>query len=430
MRLPRRRDGVYGPAVRTASTLLHALGLCAALAPLGCGARVVLIDYDTGPVDAADVPPPPRDVGVDAAIDTPVDAAIDTPVDAAIDAPVDVPVDAPVDVGPPCPEGVACDPGLSCRTGVNRCVGGVARCVANDNAAFGTRCAGGTCDGRGACVAPSQRSCPSASESGCGIVNLLGGTFALGDTGAFRASPVQRAITVSAFAMDAAEVTVARFRRFWEAGHPAPPAVLAYPGAMVAWAGGVIEPGVGGACNWSAPGRDYHPINCVDHPTAQAFCVWDGGRLPTEAEWEYAARYSLAAGLDAGRTYPWGEAAPSAGCDRAQWRRCPGDDGGATRRVAQFANTAGLFDLSGNVWEWTVDAFAAYGDAACWGGRAQVDPYCPRGATGYPAIRGGSWISDSVTLLRGASRDDAYMPATRSAILGLRCVRARAVVGG
>ena len=62
--------------------------------------------------------------------------------------------------------------------------------------------------------------------------------------------------------------------------------------------------------------------------------------------------------------------------------------------------------------------------------RAQTDPHCPRGASGYPAIRGGSWISDSVTLLRGASRDDAYMPGTRSAILGLRCVRARAVVGG
>jgi len=419
MCLPSRRDGVYGLAVRPAPLLLRALGLCAAVGPLGCGARVLLIVYDSGPrdtVDAAlpsDAPSPGRDAGFDVGFDA-----------------GPVVVDVPVDLGPPCPEGTPCDPGAVCRTGVNRCVAGVARCIANDNAAFGTRCPGGTCDGRGACVAPSQRSCPSASETGCGIVNLLGGTFALGDTGAFRASPVQRAITVSAFAMDASEVTVARFRRFWEAGHPAPSPALPYPGAVVRWSGAVREPGVAGACNWGAPGRDYHPVNCVDHPTAQAFCVWDGGRLPTEAEWEYAARYTLAAGLELGRGYPWGEASPAASCDRAQWTRCPGDDGGATRRVGRFANTAGLFDLAGNVWEWTADAFAGYSDTACWGGRAQTDPHCPRGASGYPAIRGGSWISDSVTLLRGASRDDAYMPGTRSAILGLRCVRARAVVGG
>ena len=402
---------------------LRALGLCAVIGSFGCGARVLLITHDAAPGDASadasaldaapDAPPPARDAGFDVGFDRGTIA-----------------VDVPIDRGPPCPEGSACDPGVVCRTGINRCVASVPRCIANDNAPFGTRCPGGTCDGRGACIAPAQRSCPSASESGCGIVNLLGGPLALGDTGSFRASPVQRMITVSAFAMDAAEVTVARFRRFWDAGHPAPPPVILYPGAVVTWSGAVTEPGAAGACNWSAPGRDYHPVNCVDHPTAQAFCVWDGGRLPTEAEWEFAARFTLAAGLNAGRGYPWGEASPTAGCDRAQWARCPGDDGGATRRVAQFANTAGFFDLAGNVWEWTADAFASYTDPNCWGGRPQTDPFCPRGASGYPAIRGGSWISDSVTLLRAASRDDAYMPGTRSAILGLRCVRARAVVGG
>ena len=98
--------------------------------------------------------------------------------------------------------------------------------------------------------------------------------------------------------------------------------------------------------------------------------------------------------------------------------------------MAQFANTAGFFDLAGNVWEWTADTFAAYSDPGCWGGRARVDPYCAHGTSSYPAIRGGSWFSDSITLLRAASRDDAYMPATRSAILGFRCARARAVVGG
>ncbi len=431
--------GVYEPAVRS-SVSLRALGLCLAVAPLSCGARVVLIDYDGSPrvdvalEDAAAIDAGALDVGaMDAGFDAGVDAASDAGSDVGFDRgalPVDAGVDVPVDVGAPCPEGTACDPGVVCRTGINRCRGAVAFCIASDNAPFGTRCPTGTCDGRGACVAPSQRSCPSASETGCGIVNLLGGTFPLGDTGAFRASPVQRNTTVGAFAMDAAEVTVARFRRFWEAGHPAPTGGIRYPSATAVWSGAVVEPGVAGACNWNAPGRDYHPINCVDHPTAQAFCVWDGGRLPTEAEWEFAARFSLGAGLDAGRGYPWGEAVPSPTCDRAQWNRCRGDDGGATRRVASFGNTAGLFDLAGNVWEWTGEFFSPYSDPGCWGGGARVDPFCARGASMFPVIRGGSWVSDSVTLLRAASRDDAYMPATRSGIVGMRCARARADVGG
>ena len=74
--------------------------------------------------------------------------------------------------------------------------------------------------------------------------------------------------------------------------------------------------------NWNAPDRDWaYPMNCVDWPTAQAFCVWDGngnGRLPTEAEWEFTCAPAPGRGALAG-FYPWGAAPPVGGCDRAQW---------------------------------------------------------------------------------------------------------------
>jgi formylglycine-generating enzyme required for sulfatase activity len=264
------------------------------------------------------------------------------------------------------------------------------------------------------------------SETGCGLVFMTGGTFALGDTGAYRAAPLQNMVTVNAFALDAYEVTVDRFRRFWNAGHPAPAGSIVYPSGSLRWEGTVNEPiATAERCNWTQRSLGAHPINCVDWWTAQAFCVWDGARLPTEAEWEFAARQQPGAGLTANRRFPWGNTPPAASCDRAHWNRCPGNDGTTTRRVGSFAPSAGFFDLAGNVWEWTGDLFSSYAESACWGGVARENPRCTTSATGFPTIRGGSWVSTSTTLLAGASRDDAYRPTTRSALVGFRCARSR-----
>ncbi len=315
---------------------------------------------------------------------------------------------------------------MPCEIGRVRCVDGRAVCRPAGNQLPGTGCPGGTCDGRGGCLASSQRSCPMPSETGCGVVVITGGAFAMGSASAYRAAPVQPMITVSSFTLDSHEVTVARFRRYWDAMHPEPGARVAYPNGSAPWRGPVTLPRAAAeeaACNWAGAGRDYHPINCVDWATAQAFCVWDGGRLPTEAEWEFAARQQLAAGLDAGRQYPWGDAPPGACGTRAHWNRCPGDDGASTRRVGSYAQSAGLFDLAGNVWEWTGDLFAPYADARCWGRTPRENPRCAEGTTGYPAIRGGSYVSLDITLLQGAARDDAYRPDTRSPLVGFRCAR-------
>jgi formylglycine-generating enzyme required for sulfatase activity len=272
-----------------------------------------------------------------------------------------------------------------------------------------------------------ERSCPDTGERGCGRATIAGGTFALGEEGpANGASPIQPAITVSEFVMDASEVTVARFRRYWEAGHPAPSSAVAYPGGSLAWTGPVVTPvthTLDGTCNWTTtPGAwESHPLNCVDWATAQAFCVWDGGRLPTEAEWEYAARGRYG---DA-RPYPWGAEAPTTTCDRAHWNHCAGEDGAFTRRVGSFATDVptGLYDLGGNVGEWMADWRASYSSASCWGGLARTNPVCADSASGLRVLRGGQWNLTELPWLRVASRRDMG-PGAHDSALGFRCVRA------
>lgn len=287
-------------------------------------------------------------------------------------------------------------------------------------------------------VTPSP-SCPDPAERGCGAIAVPGGTFAMGATdGAARATPVQRHVTVSDFAMNAHLVTVARFRRFWNAGHPAPTGAIAYPGGRLSEALVVSEPTAppqyGGSCNWTttAGGREFHPINCVNRATAQAFCVWDGGRLPTEAEWEYAARGRAVAGLTTPRSFPWGDQLPSAApCDRAQFNACTGDDGANTRRVGSFPSSGGLFDMAGQVWEWMADRFVPYTDPTCWGDVARTDPLCALTTASDFAVRGGFWgnprdtLANNVAILRSATR--GFDPPTSAYEgTGFRCVRSAA----
>ncbi|MBK8692590.1 MAG: SUMF1/EgtB/PvdO family nonheme iron enzyme [Deltaproteobacteria bacterium] len=181
-------------------------------------------------------------------------------------------------------------------------------------------------------------------------------------------TPVQD-VRVGSFELDAYEVTLARFNAFWTVRDRDLPAIrsapIEYPGGrVVSWTGTGEEPTPEDTrFNWSSgPGpREGHPMNGVDWWAAQEFCVWDGGRLPTEAEWEFAARGRTVEGLTTPRAYPWGNSAPRGNdrsvCDRAQWI-LRGEDGASTRRVGRFAPVAGLYDMTGNVWEWTADWFA------------------------------------------------------------------------
>lgn len=288
------------------------------------------------------------------------------------------------------------------------------------------------------CGSPSGVSrCDARVSTGCGDVAIPGGTFEMNSDLAvpFRDRTVPREIRVSPFRMDAYEVTVDRFRQFWLAGHPAPPPRIVYPRGEAA-SGPVTEPGTAALhplCRWtpSATAVESHPINCVDRATAQAFCFWDGGRLPTEAEWEWVARSRPVAGTTSPRAFPWGSELPTGvalgACTRAQWNLCRGDDalGGGTRRVGSFPATGGLYDLAGNVGEWTADDFASYDDATVWGDVGRLDPIWAGfvvNPTLSGVVRGGDCRSISADDLRGAQRR-APGVTERLPDIGFRCAR-------
>lgn len=235
-------------------------------------------------------------------------------------------------------------------------------------------------------------------------IPIPGGGFSMGAAdGDDDERPVHR-VTVPGFSMLRTEVTAAQYLDCVEAG-------------------ACTRPPAKASCTLDLPDRSEHPINCVDWGQAAAFCAWAGGRLPTEAEWEHAARAGRAL------TYPWGAELPSAG---GRWRanydcydvedgydrEIYGRDGfKETAPVCSFAGDTGaaeLCDLGGNVWEWVQDWFGPYDDAPS---RAPTGP--AQGAE--RVMRGGSWGTPARNL-RTSGR--FWKPPTyRAGDVGMRCVR-------
>ena len=216
------------------------------------------------------------------------------------------------------------------------------------------------------------------------------GTFLMGDTDTLSANAQPpHMVTLSMYCMDLTEVTVAAYRGCNATGCTAPTS--------------------GGAYNWAFTGRDNHPINGVDWNQSRAYCQWRGGDLPTDAQWEYAAR-----GRDVdNHIYPWGNAAPAS---QLCWNRYPSP--GSTCPVQSYPggnSPFGLFDMAGNVWEWTRDFYASYTSAAA------IDPIGPNSGTNR-VYRGGSWGDTNAARVRAAYRG-VGPPLIRSLTWGFRCSR-------
>ena len=151
-------------------------------------------------------------------------------------------------------------------------------------------------------------------------------------------------------------------------------------------------------------GDDY-PVVGVSWYDAEAYCEWVDTRLPTEAEWEYAAR-----GPE-GQKYPWGAEAPV--CELAQFGGCDGDTIPAGS-LPGGASWAGSLDMAGNAWEWVSDWYSAgyYSDSE------SQNPQGPDSGISK-VVRGGSW-GNGALYLRGAPRD-SFIPKNKYAYVGFRC---------
>jgi formylglycine-generating enzyme len=285
------------------------------------------------------------------------------------------------------------------------------------------------------------------------MVRIPGGAFLMGSEDFYPEERPVRQVTVGEFWMDKRPVTAAEFRTFVrETGYvslaerpldptdyPDADPELLVPGSLVfrRSAGPVklddwstwweYKPGA----YWKRPGgpgttingRDHHPVVQVAYEDAEAYATWAGKELPNEAEWEFAARGGLESAV-----FAWGDDELPGGRPMANtwqgefpWQNLKLDGHEGTAPVGSFPpNGYGLYDMCGNVWEWTSEPFAVNGD--------QSKPCCaPPALPGerFPrkVIKGGSHLCAPNYCLR-------YRPAARqsetvdtaTSHIGFRCI--------
>ena len=304
----------------------------------------------------------------------------------------------------PCDDGSACTTGDTCSGGV--CLpGAVSSCDDGDACTLDSCGVGGCSHSPGGCAPP-------------GMVLIPAGKFWMGCNSVKDANcnpddeQPQHKVTLSAYYIDLTETTVGQYKACVDAG------VCSVPG-----------PSFSGLATW--PNLKDHPVNNVSWGQAGQYCQWRGlgFDLPTEAQWEMAARGSCEMNgstaddptcAAAMRTYPWGETLAT--CSYAVYMS-DGIDGcgtGALWAVGSMPtgdSPYGLHDMAGNVWEWTGDWYSS----SYYASSPATDPYDSAGATDRVG-RGGSLFN--VPYYLRASFRYAAPPSTAYDSLGFRCIRA------
>jgi formylglycine-generating enzyme required for sulfatase activity len=286
----------------------------------------------------------------------------------------------------------------------------------------GVGVAGPSCSGLAATCGPNGNANCCASSVVCG------GTYN-------RSNDATHPATVSDFRLDTYEITVGRFRKFaavyTQAMTPSgagknPNNIPSDTGWDTAWnaslpidATALTDTTSGVQCNatyqtWtaSAAGNESRPINCITWYTAEAFCIWDGGRLPTEAEWNYAA----ASGSEQ-RQYPWSNPPSSTTIDDTYAVYCGGSCS-STQNVGTKSTLGdgkwGQADLAGNVYEWVQDWYAYPYSAEC-------NNCANLTAASTRVLRGGSFYDNAFSQL--SSNRSSLTPTNRHYSNGARCAR-------
>ncbi|WP_437324047.1 SUMF1/EgtB/PvdO family nonheme iron enzyme [Sorangium sp. So ce381] len=269
------------------------------------------------------------------------------------------------------------------------------------------------------------------TECPAGMVLVPGGKFFMGsDEPEFKLWQPAHKVTIDTFCIDVHEVTAGDYMACSDKGEcKRPPAAPDFPNTdgSPAAAHQKTLTVLAEQCTFGKPELAKHPINCLPWSLASAYCQVHGKRLPTEAEWEYAAR-----GSD-GRKFPWGDKPGdqtfmnACGTECTAWEKAHGlkpsermyeaDDGfSGTAPVGSFPNGRTKFgadDVVGNVWEWTADWFETYKD------EEQVNPKgAPAGDR--KAIRGGAYNGGFALWLNPAFRYHQLATASAPGI-GFRC---------
>ena len=285
-----------------------------------------------------------------------------------------------------------------------------------------------------ASAASASSSATKAMQCPPGMILIPGGEFFMGseEKDALDTEKPPHRVKLTPYCIDELEMTVAQYKECSDRGG------CRRAGKENVW------PGINDAqrkiydplCNIADPvGKAKHPINCIDWDQAREACESRGGRLPTEAEWEFAAR-----GPD-GRVYPWGDEPPNAqllnacGKECVAWQKKHHDPDNAPAAMYDeddgFPNTApvgsfpkgksryGLQDVVGNVWEWVADFYADYDPTTATS--TVTDPKGPASGTDR-VIRGGAWNGAHVSWVRPSFRFHVA-PGARSYGFGFRCAK-------